>query len=185
MDVQIRPDCGRAWTAIAFIGIRFAVVFSVLSVIYVLTDEPDVAAMLAVFLVVAVLITLATGIPMALWWRLRPGRVVYEVADGELRVWRGAKIVQRHPCVDITYLSFVGSLDWRELLVPDWFNFSDSIDGWPSLHIDRENWPQPRILVGPRSLPDTLLWGRDRCWRAEQALRQAVTLHGAVLRSRP
>jgi len=40
-------------------------------------------------------LTLAVGFPLSLWWRLRPGRVSYEVADGELCIYRGSKIVQR------------------------------------------------------------------------------------------
>ncbi len=167
-----------------FVGLRFLVVCVVIMGGLTFSDNASSAeeALLGV-LAFVVVVTLAVGAPVALWWWLRPGRVSYEVSDGELRVLRGAKIVQRHPCPDITSVRLHGALNWHALIARNWFTYG--IDGWPQLLVNRKNWPSPRLLVGARSQPATLLWGEGRCIQAERDLREAVTFHGAVLRDDP
>ncbi len=163
-----------------FVGLRFFVVCVVIMGALPFSDDVfSIGEALLAVLTYVVVLTLAIGTPMALWWRLRPGRVAYEVSDGELRVLRGAKVVQRHPCIDITTVTLNGALNWHVLIARNWFSYG--IDEWPELLIDRKNWPEPRLLVGARSQPAILLWGKERCKRAERDLREAVTFHGAVL----
>lgn len=177
--MRVEPDSNRAWTAIVFVGLRFLVVYTVIMSGLLFSDDVPVGETVLGILVFLVVLTLAVGVPMALWWWLRPGRVSYEVADGELRVLRGAKVVRRHPCADITYLTLHGALNWHALVARNWFTYR--IEGWPELLVDRKNWPKPRILIGARSQPAILLWGEERCRQAERDLREAVTLQGAIL----
>lgn len=184
MDLRVEADRVRAWTALVFVGLRFLVVCGALLIggaLLGIEDAPSIGDALLGTATFAVVLTLTTGTPMALWWWLRPGRVSYEVSDGELRILRGARIVQRHPCADITAVTLRGALNWRALLLRNWFGWNYSIAGWPELLVDRKTWPKPRLLVGARSQPAILLWGEQRCIRAERDLREAVTSHGAVL----
>ena len=167
-----------------FVGVRFLVVCPVIMGGLVFSDDASSTgeAMLGVLSLV-VFLAPAIGTPMALWWWLRPGRVFYEVSDGELRVLRGTKVVQRHPCTDITCVTLRGALNWHALIARNWFTYG--IDEWPQLLVNRKNWPSPRLLVGARSQPAILLWGEERCIQAERDLREAVAFHGAVLSADP
>jgi hypothetical protein len=179
LNVQIHADRRRAWTAPAFTGSRILVVCSVLVVALVVSGDVALAEAVLGMASLGVFLTLASGVLLASWWWIRPGRVSYVVAEGQLRVCRGRRVVRRHPCADITSLSLTGDLGWRDLTVRNWFTYG--IGGWPELRVDRHHWPTPRMLIGPRTQPAILLWGQDRCAKAEEALRQAVTAHGAVL----
>ena len=180
MHVRVEADSARAWTAMVFVGLRVLVVCLVIMGGLAFSDAAfSIAETLLGVLAFVVVLTLAIGTPMALWWWLRPGRVSYEVSDGELRVLRGTKVLQRHPCTDITAVTLHGSLNWHSLIARNWFSYQ--IDGWPELLVSRKGWPSPRLLAGARPQPAILLWGEERCIRAERELREAITFHGAVL----
>lgn len=178
--MRVTADASYAVAAFIFTGVRFGVVLAVALVAMIASGEMEPVGAVAGTLTFWVVLTFATGLPMTLWWLLRPGRVSYEVAEGELRVYRGSKVVRRHPCADITFLRLGGGLDWSELTYRNWFTYG--IDGWPQLYVDRREWPRPRALVGPRRQPASLLWGKERCADLQAELRGAVAAHGAILR---
>jgi len=177
--VRVEADVSHAWAAMAFVGLRFFVLGAVLMTGMVLDGGGSTGDAALGLLLLCGALTLAVGFPLSLWWRLRPGRVSYEVADGELCIYRGSKIVQRHPCADITGLTLHGSLTWHALTFRNWFGYR--IEEWPELLVDREYWPKPRLLVGARAQPAILLWGERRCQQAQRDLREAVMRHGATL----
>ncbi|WP_157537581.1 hypothetical protein [Nocardioides sp. Root190] len=174
-DLRIGPDSQFAWAGAVFWSTRFFPVWIVLATIATATGELDpLTAYLGLLVLILPCAFLMCGVT-SLWWLLGPGRISYVVSDGTLMVCRGQRVLRRFSCAEITRLDLDGTMTWKRLLL------RRRIPDWPTLSVDRTNWPTTRLLVGPQTQRRILLWGEDRVRRAEADLRRAVTSCGANL----
>lgn len=174
-DVRVAPDRHYAWAGAVFWSTRFLPVWIVLAALATASGEMDPqSAFLGLLVLIVPCAFLMCGVT-SLWWLLGPGRISYVVSDGTLMVCRGRRVLRRFPCAEITRLDLDGAMTWKRLLL------RSRIPEWPTLTIDRADWPTTRLLVGPQSQRRILLWGEDRARRAEADLRRAVTSCGAIL----
>lgn len=182
MEVRVEPDAGRAWLAYVFWLVRTLPVGIILGVAAVGSGGLSwgVALVGTLFLVLVTVVGLGTL--TALWWRLRAGRVVYEVREGQLLIGRGESVLRRFRCAEVTGLAVFGALTWKELLLRNWFNYE--IEGWPRLVVDVDAGTSTRLTVASSGdQPGILLWGDERARRAARDLRAAVAANGATLRN--
>jgi hypothetical protein len=179
-EVRIEPDAGRAWLAYVFWLVKSLPLFIVVVIAAVGSgDLPLDGALVGFGLLVVLGPVLSLGTPMALWWRLRAGRVVYVVRDGELLISRGRRVLRRFRCAEITRLELAGALTWTELVVRNWLIYE--IEGFPRLSVELPPEPGFRLFEKSPEQPRILLWGDERARTAERELRAAVVAHGAVL----
>jgi hypothetical protein len=179
-EVRIEPDAGRAWlAAYVFWLLRTLPVFIVLVIAAVGSGDLPLAEALVGIGFLALVPALGLGTVTALWWRLRAGRVVYVVRDGELLIYRGRRVLRRFRCAEINRLDLTGALTWKELVARNWFTYE--IEGWPTLSVDLPPEPGFRLFEKSTDQPRALLWGQERARKAERELRAAIAGNGAVL----
>ncbi len=174
-DLRIAPDTHRAWVGIVFWATRFVPVWLVLATVAAASGEMQPVEAFAGLLLLVVPVAGVVSWVTSLWWLLGAGRVSYVVRDGTLTVRRGRRVLRHFPCAEITRLELNGAMTWKGLLL------RSRIPDWPTLTIDRTDWPTTRQVVGPQRQRAILLWGEGRARRAEADLRRAVTLSGATL----
>lgn len=180
MEFRVEPDAGRAWLAYVFWLVRTLPVGIILGAAAVGSGGLPLGEALFGTLLLVLVTVLGLGTPTALWWRLRAGRVVYEVREGQLLICRGGAVLRRFRCAELTGLTVFGALTWKELLLRNWFNYE--IEGWPRLVVDLGAGPSTRLtVVDSRDQPRILLWGHERARRAERDLRANVAANGAAL----
>ena len=175
-DLRVEPDTHQAWVGFVVWWTRCLPVWLVLATVAAASGEFHPLEAFGVLLLLMASIAVLMGTLATLSWGLGPGRISYVVHDGNLMVCRGRKVLKTFPCAGITHLELDDAMTWKALLLRNW-----QTAPWPSLVIDRNDWPTTRLLVGPKRQRRILLWGNERARRAEADLRRAVTLSGATL----
>ncbi len=173
----IGADRSKWWAPL----LQWAVVCALLGLILgavVWFDTRDGATSAGMLLIAAVAAILG-GLAQSLWWLLGPARTRYVVHDGHLIVERGHRHVHAIPCAAITDLHMEGDpLTWPRLLFERLLTlrvFTLQFAHTPRLWVEADTWDRPGLLVGPRAMPQILLWGEDRPTRVAAQLNAAVT----------
>ncbi len=174
--VVIAGDRSKWWAPLP----QWAVVCALLALVLggvVGVDTGDWATVAGVGLIAAVA-ALIGGLAQSLWWLLGPARTRYVVHDGRLIVERGKRRVHELRCTTITDLHMEGDpITWPRLLFGRLLTlrvFTLRFLDTPRLWVEATDWERPGSLVGPRAMPQILLWGADRPTQVEAQLQAAV-----------
>lgn len=161
--VIVHADLRLAFLAVAKFGALGTVLGLVVSFFMRLDGLPwDEVIFTAPLL--AGLVALGLGVPVAVSWWLRPGRVSYAIADGVLVARRGDRTLETTPIGRIAALDFDERPDRFDLAFTGWFGYASPI---PALQVELTAGRKDPSSVTVVTLPKILLCGR----RQEEALQ--------------